>query len=102
MDAIRSEHERPTNGPAPRGHAAAAPARSLGYKRQVEIDVDAPHWDEETRRPFGFQENWSRVAAKQEEKDRCLEMKGENQVQVRGVGYGNIEWSNESEILERN
>lgn len=29
-------------------------------------------------------------------------MKGENQVQVRGVGYGNMGWSNESEILERN
>ena len=35
---------------------AAAPAGSLGYKRQVEIDVD-----EATRRPFDFQEDSKRV-----------------------------------------
>lgn len=37
-----SEASRSWVALAPRGHAAVAPARSLGYKRQVEIDVDAP------------------------------------------------------------
>lgn len=66
----KSKHDRPSHGPfseASRSRVAvhreatppAAPARSLGYKRQVEIDdVDE---DEETRRPFVSRGNWKRV-----------------------------------------